>query len=125
MDEPKQISSESGDPMPVTSIITSKVEESAIAANVKESQTLQLGLSKTSSTNASTHDEHIQDPEKGATILESQPETSEPVDPNIVDFDGPDDPLLAVNWPASKKWRTVALLSALTFITYVCHCFKI
>ncbi|KAK9312868.1 major facilitator superfamily domain-containing protein [Lipomyces starkeyi] len=36
---------------------------------------------------------------------------------NIIDWDGPDDPEMAVNWPAKKKWATVILLSTLTLLT--------
>jgi hypothetical protein len=39
------------------------------------------------------------------------------VDPNIVDFDGPDDPENPMNWKASKKWGMVVLISAITFLT--------
>jgi hypothetical protein len=38
-------------------------------------------------------------------------------DPNIVFWDGPDDPQNPMNWPASKKWGTVTLVSAITFLT--------
>lgn len=40
-------------------------------------------------------------------------------DPNIVDWDGPDDPQNPMNWPDSKKWLNVAVLSILTIITSV------
>ena len=40
-------------------------------------------------------------------------------DPNIVDWDGPDDPQNPKNWPDSKKWLNVAVLSLLTIITCV------
>ena len=46
-----------------------------------------------------------------------QPEKA-PRNPNIVDFDGPDDPALAINWSSSKKWTTVAVLSFLTLVTW-------
>ncbi|KAK9491022.1 major facilitator superfamily domain-containing protein [Lipomyces doorenjongii] len=36
---------------------------------------------------------------------------------NIIDWDGPDDPEMAVNWPARRKWVTVILLSTLTLLT--------
>lgn len=39
------------------------------------------------------------------------------VDPNIVDFDGTDDPQNPMNWRSSKKWGMVALISAITFLT--------
>lgn len=38
-------------------------------------------------------------------------------DPNIVFWDGPDDPQNPLNWPASRKWGTVALVSGITFLT--------
>lgn len=37
-------------------------------------------------------------------------------DENIIDFDGPNDPENAVNWPAKKKWAVVFILAAMTFI---------
>ena len=40
-------------------------------------------------------------------------------DVNLVDFDGPEDLLRAVNWPSSTKWLIVASLSFYTFLTYV------
>lgn len=38
-------------------------------------------------------------------------------DPNIVDFDGPDDPQHPMNWGFTKKWGMVLLISAITFLT--------
>lgn len=46
-----------------------------------------------------------------------EPEEEAEHDPNIVDFDGPSDPLNPLNWKASKKWGMVALISAITFLT--------
>ena len=51
-----------------------------------------------------------------STIDEPEDEETE-VDPNIVDFDGPDDPEHPLNWKASRKWGMVALVSAITFLT--------
>ena len=39
------------------------------------------------------------------------------IDPNIVDWDGPDDPAKGINWKNSKKWSVVGTLSLLTFIS--------
>lgn len=44
---------------------------------------------------------------------------AEQSDPNIVDFDGPDDLENPLNWSKSKKWANGGLLSAFTLITYV------
>ena len=38
-------------------------------------------------------------------------------DPNIVDWDGPDDPKNPMNWPDKKKWLNIGVLSILTIIT--------
>jgi hypothetical protein len=38
-------------------------------------------------------------------------------DPNIVSWDGPDDPANPMNWTMRKKWSNVAVLSVLTIIT--------
>lgn len=43
--------------------------------------------------------------------------TEQNQDPNIVDWDGPDDPENPMNWPEKKKWLNVAVLSILTIIT--------
>lgn len=40
-------------------------------------------------------------------------------DPNIVNWHGPADPDMALNWPARKKWIMTLLLSSLTLLTYV------
>lgn len=37
-------------------------------------------------------------------------------DEYVIDFNGPDDPELAVNWPASRKWVNVFVLAVMTFI---------
>ncbi|KAF2737909.1 MFS general substrate transporter [Polyplosphaeria fusca] len=41
---------------------------------------------------------------------------SEDNDPNIVWWDGPDDPQNPMNWSRNKKWGTVILISAITFL---------
>jgi hypothetical protein len=38
-------------------------------------------------------------------------------DPNVVFWDGPDDPLNPMNWPNGRKWGAIAVVSALTFFT--------
>lgn len=44
----------------------------------------------------------------------SAPLTGSNNNPNIVDFDGPDDPYRPLNWPMRKKLITTALYSATT-----------
>ena len=61
------------------------------------------------------------DIEKGVSPASSSiaDESDEPAhqDPNIVDFDGPDDPENPLNWTFYKKWGMVLLISAITFLT--------
>ena len=40
-------------------------------------------------------------------------------DPNIVDWDGPDDPENPLNWNLKKKGTLVASISIITFLTLV------
>jgi hypothetical protein len=53
-----------------------------------------------------------EDADVAVTIQES-------ADPNVVNWDGPDDPEKPLNWPASKKWINIALISSITFLTLV------
>jgi len=55
----------------------------------------------------------VEQEKSGTAII--QPVT----DPDIVDWDGPDDPEKALNWPASKKWVQIFTLSLLTLLTCV------
>ncbi|MCJ1471760.1 hypothetical protein MMC13_000400 [Lambiella insularis] len=57
------------------------------------------------------------DIEKAELGKDANKELAEPKDPNIVDWDGPNDPAKAVNWSKKKKWGTITCLSAMTFIT--------
>ena len=55
---------------------------------------------------------HSEDSEK------QKPEANETgVDPNIVDWEGPDDPKNPVNWSERLKWANVAVIASITFIT--------
>ncbi|KAF2810286.1 MFS general substrate transporter [Mytilinidion resinicola] len=80
---------------------------------------------------SSIHDHEKGDLEKGAI---SHPTTSsgevddgadtteklegaEESDPNVVFWDGPDDPENPMNWPNSLKWGNIAILSSITFVT--------
>jgi len=51
--------------------------------------------------------------------LDTESTTDAQPDLNAVDWDGSDDPAIARNWPARKKWINIGLLSSLTLLTYV------
>lgn len=38
-------------------------------------------------------------------------------DPNIVTWDGPNDPANPMNWSEALKWGNIAVIAAITFIT--------
>ena len=42
-------------------------------------------------------------------------------EPDLVDWDGLEDPKNPINWPESFKWINVAIISAITFITFGPH----
>lgn len=48
-----------------------------------------------------------------------EPTSEEADDPNIVSWDGPDDPDNPLNWSSGLKWSNIALVSAITFVTFV------
>lgn len=47
------------------------------------------------------------------------PPSTPPVDPNIITWDGPDDPANPKNWPFKKKWAVTATVSFFTLMRYV------
>ncbi|KAI1764275.1 MFS general substrate transporter [Hypoxylon sp. FL1150] len=58
--------------------------------------------------------EQEQDIEQGLDI--SATKTNEN-DPNVVDWDGPDDPQNPMNWTDKKKWLNISILSIMTIVT--------
>lgn len=55
------------------------------------------------------------DIETGSTSVDSQ--VLQSTDPNIVDWDGPDDPENPMNWSSGKKTGAVIVIAAITFTT--------
>lgn len=39
------------------------------------------------------------------------------LDPNLVGWDGDDDPKKPQNWSTKKKWQSAGLIAAMTFLT--------
>ncbi len=44
-------------------------------------------------------------------------QSTEPVDPFLVDWDGPDDPENPKNWSEKLKWGNIAVVASITFPT--------
>lgn len=57
------------------------------------------------------------------TATATQPTTEVREEPsanrNIVFWDGPDDPANPMNWSAKIKWSHIAIISCITFVTFV------
>ncbi|KAF2684806.1 MFS general substrate transporter [Lentithecium fluviatile CBS 122367] len=49
--------------------------------------------------------------------LEESPAAESQTDPDIVDWDGPDDPENPLNWSKGRKWGLIACLGAVTLVT--------
>ncbi|KAL8791737.1 MAG: hypothetical protein Q9195_005675 [Heterodermia aff. obscurata] len=64
-------------------------------------------------------DTRIKDEEQAVANTETKLETEDvgDIDPNIVSWDGPDDPENPINWKESLKWANVVAVSFITFIT--------
>lgn len=54
------------------------------------------------------------DVESGPDNVET---SAEEKDPNVVDWDGPTDLENPMNWPDSKKWLNISILSIMTLVT--------
>ncbi|MCJ1248048.1 hypothetical protein MMC30_005263 [Trapelia coarctata] len=64
----------------------------------------------------------LRDVEKGEGKQNGSPP---PRDPDLVDWDGPDDPANPMNWPVSKKWIVTISFSCMTFcITFASSVFS-
>jgi hypothetical protein len=53
--------------------------------------------------------------EKSTQLVEKEPELQEP---NLVDWEGPDDPDNPMNWPRGRKVLVTASISMITLLTY-------
>ncbi|KAK2609626.1 hypothetical protein N8I77_003119 [Diaporthe amygdali] len=65
-------------------------------------------------------DEEQAEPRSSLETIATPYNPGEPTkDPNLVTWNGPNDPENPKNWPMSKKWATTMLVSAFTFISPV------
>ena len=65
----------------------------------------------------SVTDSNVQDVEKAAPAKAPGPAVQVVDDPDVVDWEGPDDPARPLNWPAFKKWKNIFVVSTLTLMT--------
>lgn len=68
------------------------------------------------------------DLEKGgadAEIPQQSEEQEKAKDPNLIEWDGPNDPENPMNWPMSKKWRVTVAMGLMTFcVTFASSVFS-
>ncbi|KAK7755361.1 hypothetical protein SLS62_002587 [Diatrype stigma] len=96
-----------------------KTEMSPSAANVHSLPEKRLEAGDDASVPEEAESEEDGDGDIDIDIEASQDkqEPTTETDPNLVDWDGPDDPENPVNWSDKKKWLNVATLSILTLVT--------
>ncbi|KAI1776658.1 MFS general substrate transporter [Hypoxylon cercidicola] len=82
---------------------TDRTEKEYVAAS-PDMDSLTIGLDT----------ESDQDVEKGLDIQETKTNEN---DPNVVDWDGPDDQENPMNWTEKKKWLNISILSIMTVVT--------
>ena len=103
--------------------VTSSVPETAHGTDPEKVPTSTVPVPNGKDSPASSHSEKEVDLEAGHRSEDSDnkdPETTRTeVDPNVVDWDGPDDPQNPVNWSEKIKWANVAVIASITFLTQV------
>jgi MFS family permease len=78
----------------------------------------QLGVKEQPNDASSKHDVESQsDPKMDS--LDAATDDQVQQDPNIVDWDGSDDPENPMNWSSSKKIAAIGIVSAITMLSYV------
>ena len=61
-------------------------------------------------------------PSKKSEAIDQGTASQGPNEGNIIDWDGPGDPLNPQNWGSRKKWSIIVLISAITFNQYITRC---
>lgn len=69
------------------------------------------------SSDSSTSRDETVSTEKVAAAVVADEAAPPPADPDVVDWDGPDDPKNPQNWSSLHKWTLIGLVSTITFIT--------
>ena len=104
---------------------TEPEKETSVIAEPKTSSTPPAASStsdynepKSSASSIREKDIDLEAADRGSSSSKKEPETQQTeVDPNIVGWDGPDDPNNPYNWTGGLKWGNVAVISSITFLT--------
>ena len=82
------------------------------------SSTSDYNEKKSSASSIREKDIDLEAAHRSSSSSKKEPETQQAeVDPNIVGWDGPDDPKNPYNWTGGLKWGNVAVISTITFLT--------
>lgn len=95
------------------------VKESTVDEKASNNNQLEDNVhsSKTSTRDLAHHDEEKALPSSDQTGKDTTAVIDTEHDPNVVDWDGDDDPDNPYNWSKKKKWMNIGILSALTLLT--------
>lgn len=109
--------SPSSDPEKATSSLP-ETATSTIPEVVHSAKTANTQVSPASSDLEKEVDLEMGHPKSSSSSKTEVEKTEQAVpDPNIVGWDGPDDPHNPMNWSAKLKWSNVAVVSSVTFLT--------
>ena len=82
------------------------------------SSTSDYNEQKSSASSIREKDIDLEAAHRGSLSSQKEPDTQQTeVDPNIVGWDGPDDPKNPYNWTGGLKWGNIAVISSITFLT--------
>ena len=66
---------------------------------------------------SNAYNKHDEDVEKQSGCDDRRSDTNIPKDPNVVDWDGPDDAENPMNWPLAKKITAIGVVSLITLLS--------
>ena len=102
-------------------IATSTTHEAFFSTNAEKASASAIPAPKGKRTPTSSNFEKEVDIEAGhhsEDFDKKEPEIDKTeVDPNIVDWDGPDDPKNPINWSEKLKWANITVIASVTFLT--------
>ena len=106
---------------PTPEVATSATHEALFSTDAEKASTSAIPAPNGKRTPTSSDFEQEVDLEAGhhsEDFDKKEPETGKTeVDPNIVDWDGPDDPKNPINWSEKLKWANIAVIASVTFLT--------
>ena len=107
--------------VPTPEAAASSTHEAHFSTNAEKASSSAIPLPNGKRTPTSSNSAQEVDLEAGhhsEDYDKKEPETDKKeVNPNIVDWDGPDDPKNPMNWSEKLKWANVFVIASITFLT--------